>query len=94
MHATTKGQSRAAQFRNSRLAEMEWNAIDEPGCYLVIETGDLARIPQEALAPGHSPLVTLTSQKEARVARLSDNPAEPISVLRAIAADNDYFVAF
>ena len=90
----TKGQSRPAQFRNSRLAEMEWNGIDEAGCYLIIETGELARVPQEALAPGHSPLVTLTSQKETRVARLSENPAEPISVLRAIAADNDYFVSF
>jgi light-regulated signal transduction histidine kinase (bacteriophytochrome) len=28
------------------------------------------------------------------VARLSVNPAEPISVLRALAADNDYYVAF
>lgn len=91
---TQKGQSRSPQFRNSRLSEMEWNGIDEPGCYLLIETGELARVPQEALAPGHSPLVTLTSQKETRVARLSENPAEPISVLRAIAADNDYFVSF
>jgi hypothetical protein len=89
-----KGTTRPAQFRNSHLVEMGWNAIDEPGCYLLIETGDLARIPQEALAPGHSPLVILTSQKEARVARLSENPAEPISVLRAIAANNDYHVAF
>ena len=29
-----------------------------------------------------------------RVAKLSDNVSEPISVLRAIAADNDYFVNF
>ncbi len=93
MH-TNKGQSRSAQFRSSRLAEMEWNSIDEPGCYLLMESGDLVRIPQEGLAPGHSPLVTLTSAKETRVARLSENPAEPISVLRAIAADNDYFVNF
>jgi hypothetical protein len=37
---------------------------------------------------------TITSSGETRVARLSDNPAEPISVLRSFAADNDYFVNF
>jgi hypothetical protein len=52
------------------------------------------RVPQDALAPGHSPLITITSTGETRVAKLSDNPAEPISVLRAFAADNDYFVNF
>ncbi len=90
----TKGKTSAAQFRTSRLSEMEWNEIEQPGCYLLVESGDLARIPQEALAPGHSPLITVTSANETRVARLSDNPAEPISVLRAVAADNDYFVNF
>jgi hypothetical protein len=89
-----KGQSTTPTGRSSRLAEMNWNAIDDPGCYLLVETGELVRIPQEAVAPGHSPLVTITSIRETRVAQLSENPAEPISVLRAIAADNDYFVNF
>jgi len=92
--AVIKGQTSTPQHRSSRLFEMGWNSITEPGCYLLIESGDLVRIPQECLAPGHSPLVTFTSIKEARVAQLSDNPAEPISVLRAVAADNDYFVNF
>lgn len=89
-----KGHSRPAGYRSSRLQEMEWNAIDEPGCYLLIASGDLVRIPDEALAPGHSPLLTFTSTRETRVAKLSQNPAEPISVLRSIAADNDYHVSF
>ncbi len=42
----------------------------------------------------HSPLITMTSTGETRVAMLSDNPAERISVLRAFAADNDYLVNF
>ncbi len=92
--AITKGVPSTSTSRNSHLSEMDWNQIDEPGCYLFVDTGQLARIPQEALAPGHSPLLTITSSKAARVARVSENPAEPISVLRAIAADNDYFVNF
>jgi len=89
-----KGQSTTATSRSSRLPEMSWNAINSPGCYLLVDSGELARVPQEVVAPGHSPLVTITATKETRVAKVSDNPAEPISVLRAIAADNDYFVNF
>jgi hypothetical protein len=91
---TTKGHTSAPEFRASKLAEMDWNSIDKPGSYLNVATGDLCRVPAEALAPGHSPLITLTSIGETRLARLSENPATPVSVLRAIAADNDYFVNF
>jgi hypothetical protein len=89
-----KGQTASSLHRSSRLSEMAWNEIERPGCYVVKGSGDLVRIPQEGLAVGHSPLITITSTGETRVAKLSDNPAEPISVLRAIAADNDYFVNF
>jgi hypothetical protein len=92
--AMTKGQTSSADHRSSRLQELSWNEIQRPGCYLILGSGDLVRVPQDALAPGHSPLITITSSGETRVARLSDNPAEPISVLRAFAADNDYFVNF
>jgi len=80
--------------RTSRLSEMDWSQIEDVGSYLMIDTGELARIPKEGLALGHSPLISLKSVQTVRVAKLSDNPAEPISVLRAIAADNDYFVNF
>jgi hypothetical protein len=73
---------------------MSWNEIQRPGCYLFLESGNLVRVPQDVLAPGDSPLMTLTSVGETRVAKLSDNPAEPISVLRTFAADNDYLVNF
>jgi hypothetical protein len=92
--AAIKGQSSATEYRSSHLQEMSWNQIEQPGCYLMIGTGELVRIPAEGLALGHSPLVTITSTGGTRVAKLSDNPNEPISVLRAFAADSDYFVKF
>jgi hypothetical protein len=92
--AMAKGQTASAEHRSSRLQEMSWNQIQRPGCYLIVGSGDLVRVPTEALATGHSPLITVTSSGETRVAKLSDNPAEPISVLRAFAADNDYYVNF
>jgi hypothetical protein len=92
--ALAKGQTGSAERRSSRLQEMSWNQMQQPGSYLILGSGDLVRVPQEALASGHSPLITVTSSGETRVAKLSDNPAEPISVLRSFAADNDYFVNF
>jgi hypothetical protein len=89
-----KGQTGAADRRSSRLQEMSWNQMQQPGSYLILGSGDLVRVPPEGLASGHSPLITVTSSGETRVAKLSDNPAEPISVLRSFAADNDYFVNF
>ena len=90
----TKGHTTSTQSACSRLTETQWSNIQDPGCYVMCQTGDLVRISPESLAPGHSPLLTFTSKNEIRVAKLSDNPAESISVLRAIAADNDYFVNF
>lgn len=92
--AITKGHTATSENRSSRLQEMSWNEIQRPGSYLICGSGDLVRVPQDALAPGHSPLITITSTGETRVAKLSDNPAEPISVLRSFAADNDYYVNF
>ena len=92
--AITKGQTSPPEHRSSRLQELSWNEIERPGCYLILGSGNLVRIPHDALAPGHSPLITIASIGETRVARLSDNPAESISVLRSFAADNDYFVNF
>ncbi len=89
-----KGQTSSTEHRVSRLDEMAWNTMSRPGCYIIMGSGDLVRIPQEALATGHSPLITVTSTGETRVAKLSDNVAEPISTLRTIAADNDFFVNF
>jgi hypothetical protein len=76
----TKGRAAGAAHTNSRLTETDWNSINEPGCYLDIGSGDLFRISKDAIATGHSPLITKTSRGANRFVKLSDNPAEPISV--------------
>jgi len=82
-----------AAARGSRLAEMPWSHVREPGCYLLIEAGDLIRLPDGVLVHGYTPLM-LRSDSGARVARLSNDAAEPISNLRALAADHGYTVRF
>lgn len=68
---------------------LNFNEITEPGSYVMLSTGDLVRIPPEAVAPGHSPLITIHSRGTTRVAQLSSNDSELITTLRHIAADND-----
>ena len=80
--------------QGNKCCEMGWNEIDRPGSYLFLQSGQLFRIPQEVLSPGHSPLISIASTEQTRVARLTEDQATPISKLRAIAADHDYCVNF
>jgi hypothetical protein len=76
------------------LAETAWKDIRLPGCYLLIASGQLARVPPEGIGPAGSPLISLSSRGDCRVARVSNNPAEPLAVLRAIASKRGYRVDF
>ena len=68
---------------------MNFNEITEQGCYILLDTGQLVRVPSEAITPGTSPLVTIHQQGITRAALLSDNEAELVSTLRDIATNND-----
>jgi hypothetical protein len=39
------------------LPEFSWEGIEEPGTYVEMGSGDLYRIPKEALLTGSSPLI-------------------------------------
>jgi hypothetical protein len=56
------------------LPEVSWDAIHEPGAYVERGTGDLYRIPMEALVAGMSPLVRKESRGASRLLQLSKNP--------------------
>ncbi|MFH1680282.1 MAG: hypothetical protein ABIH26_06505 [Candidatus Eisenbacteria bacterium] len=76
------------------LPEMRWNDIDAAGCYLLMALGDLIRLPEEAIDAGRRPIVRATSNQGVWVARLSEDPEAPLSVARAVATANGYFVDF
>ena len=71
------------------LKVLEFNKISEPGSYIMLDTGDLVRVPREAIAPDHSLLITIHRRGTTRVAMLSNDDTELISTLRDIAANND-----
>jgi len=39
------------------LTEVTWDSVNEPGAYVERGSGDLYRIPKEALIPGSSPII-------------------------------------
>ena len=56
MHAEPRNASVEPQKR-SKLLEVTWQDINEPGAYVEVGSGDLYRIPNEALIAGSSPLI-------------------------------------
>jgi len=57
-------------------------------------TGELLRVPDDALAPGRSPVLDVVSSNQWLVTRISTNPYLTLSKARSIAADMDLGVNF
>lgn len=68
--------------------------INEPGAYLDINTGNLYRIPPEALRLGHSPVISVTCNGTFAVCRLSDDPYITRVHAKTIASDNNFWTNF
>jgi hypothetical protein len=56
------------------LAEVAWDELNEPGAYLERGSGDLYRVPKEALIPGGSPIIHKESAGASRLVQVSRNP--------------------
>jgi hypothetical protein len=73
----------------SFLPEMSWQDIDDPGAYVEIGSGDLYRIPKEALIKGGSPLVHKESYGASRFLRVSDDPFVTTLEARMVCAEHN-----
>ena len=60
--------------QRSRLFEVSWQEIPEPGAYVELGSGDLYRIPKEALMHGSSPLIRKESSGASSLMQVSKNP--------------------
>jgi hypothetical protein len=56
------------------LTETTWDGVKEPGAYVERGSGDLYRIPKEALATGGSPLIHKESHGASRLVMVSNDP--------------------
>jgi hypothetical protein len=75
--------------RRSALTETTWEEMTQPGAYVEVGSGDLFRVPQEALITGASPVITKVSNGASRLVRVSDNPYCPLLRAREVAADHN-----
>ena len=56
------------------LPEVSWDELNEAGAYVERGSGDLYRIPKEALIPGGSPIIHKESSGASRLVQVSRNP--------------------
>lgn len=54
--------------------EISWESVEEPGAYVEKGTGDLYRIPKEALIRGASPIIVKESNGASRLVQVSKDP--------------------
>ncbi len=68
---------------------VNFNEITHQGCYVLLDTGQLVRLPTQAIGPEPKPTITIHQQGITRDALLTDNDAELVSTQRDIAVNND-----
>ncbi len=73
----------------SSLPELSWKDISEAGSYVEVGSGDLYRIPQEALIQGSSPMIRKESNGASRLVRLSPDPYITTFEARMLACEHN-----
>lgn len=71
------------------LMEVPWEDVSDPGTYVELGTGDLYRIPQEALIAGGSPIIRKESAGASRLVQLSKNPFLTTLQARMLCAEHN-----
>ncbi|PYU91606.1 MAG: hypothetical protein DMG25_14295 [Acidobacteria bacterium] len=79
----------AQATRRSTLPEIDWESINEPGAYVERGSGDLYRIPKEALVPGASPCIIKESRGASILTKVSDDPFVTTFKARLLAAQHN-----
>lgn len=70
-------------------AETPWEDINEPGAYVEVGSGELYRIPSEALLRGASPMIAKVSINSSRFVRVSTNPFITLLEARKLASNHN-----
>ena len=77
-----------------KYTRVSFGEIHEQGAYVNINTGSLFRVPEDALAKGHSPVIDIVSLTGPMVSKICDDPWVPINRPRQLAADADIQINF
>jgi hypothetical protein len=75
--------------QRASLPECSWHDLSEPGAYVERGTGDLYRVPTEALIPGASPMIRKESLGASRLVQVSKNPFVTTLEARLVACEHN-----
>ena len=75
-------------------AQVPFDSISEPGCYVCNWSGHLLRVPEDGVAPGRSPLIHINGREPLYVTKISDNPWIPLTKAKTLACNFDCHVNF
>jgi len=94
MPATKKMEETSRKDRELRPIAGPFRRISEPGCFVINHTGDLLRVPDDAVELGRSPTIDIVSKNDWTVTKISNDPYMPLRSARMLAADLDLFINF
>ncbi len=69
--------------------ELSWESVNEPGTFVDVVTGELYRIPQEALIQGSSPVIRKESLRGSKLVQISRNPYITTFQARMLACEHN-----
>ena len=73
---------------------MPFESICEPGAYICNWSGHLLRVPEDGVAPGRSPLLTIVGCEPLFVTKISENPYMTLTKAKVVASNYDLAVNF
>jgi hypothetical protein len=94
MPATKKMDSSTTREREQLPIAGPFRRISEPGCFVINHTGDLLRVPDDAVELGRSPTIDIVSKNPWMVTKISNDPYLPLRSARMLAADLDLYINF
>ncbi len=71
------------------LSECSWDEVKEPGTYVEKGSGDLYRVPKEALIDGSSPLIRKESLGASKLVQISKSPYVTTFEARMVCAEHN-----
>ncbi len=75
-------------------AKTPFESLQQPGCYVCDWSGHLLRIPEDGVAPGRSPLISIVGNEQLFVTKVSENPYITLTKAKMIASNLDCNVNF
>ncbi len=71
-----------------------FGSLQEPGAYICNWSGHLLRVPEDGVAPGRSPMISILGIEPLFVTKINDNPFVTLTKARLLAANLDLPVNF